>query len=82
MLKWIGVGILCLVLSTGCLTTKVLFPGGTELTVTESNQLETIKDTVVAVSTGVSSVLVPGGAGGTALLAAFGAWYWRRKRSK
>jgi LPXTG-motif cell wall-anchored protein len=81
MLKWIGVGILCLVLSTGCLTTKVLFPNGTELTVTESNQLATIKDTVTAVSTGINTILVPGGAGGLALTA-FGAWYWRRRRNR
>lgn len=81
MWKIISVGILCVTLSTGCLATKMFIPGGEPLTPTESAQLDTIKDTVVAVGTGVGTLLVPGGAGAAALTA-FGAWYWRRRRNK
>lgn len=69
-----------LLLSTGCLATKLLIPGGEPLTVEESKTLGVVKDTVAVVTTGANNLLVPGGGGAAAIIAALGALYWRKKK--
>jgi LPXTG-motif cell wall-anchored protein len=86
MLKIVSIGILSIVLSSGCLATKLLIPDGEPLTVEESAQVneirETVKDvveTVGFVAKHTNDVLVPGGVG-TLILGGLGIWYRKRKR--
>jgi hypothetical protein len=74
------------ILSSGCVMTKLLIPGGEPLTVEETEQLDTIKDIVgtVAITTGwlashVGTVLIPGGAG-AAILSLLGTYLYRRRK--
>ncbi len=88
MVKFLSVVTLCVFLSTGCLATKLLIPGGEPLTIEETKTLDTVKETVGDVVETVgfvakhtNDVLVPGGAG-TAILIALGAYLNRRRKKK
>ncbi len=74
MLKYVSIGILSIVLSSGCLVTELVAP-------LEVNEIrETVKDvaeTVGFVAKHTNDVLVPGGAG-TLILAGLGIWYRKR----
>jgi hypothetical protein len=92
MLKVLCIGVLSIVLSSGCLATALMVPAGTALTVGEAKSLMTAKErveevtevieevveTVGFVAKHTNDVLVPGGVG-TLILGGLGIWYRKRK---
>ena len=73
-----------LTLSSGCLATKLLIPGGEPLTVKEEARLGTIKDVAEGVAwyaTETGKVAVPGGGVLGLIITGLGALLYRRRRN-